>query len=201
MKPGVRSFNKNPHWAVTSAPTRRLPQARRRRCSHMGGVASLLRKKDARLLIAGLDSAGKQPSQAEEETLKQNRQVNTIPLNFNVRTGDTRMSTSACGTLGQDSIRPVEALLHGHPGAHLRRRLQRRDRVRKAAEELHKMILGRMSSQLAGACQQDRSAALPLGRGGHARNAPGRDQDREWKIQPRVRSRVRVVGRAQVAGC
>ena len=77
----------------------------------MGGVASLLRKKDARLLIAGLDSAGKTTilHKLKKGQLKLNRPVNTIPtLNFNVenwRYKNVHFSVWDVG--GQDSIRPL----------------------------------------------------------------------------------------------
>ena len=112
----------------------------------MGGVASLLRKKDARLLIAGLDSAGKTTilHKLKKGQLKLNRQVNTIPtLNFNVenwRYKNVHFSVWDVG--GQDSIRPLWRHYYtGTQGLIYVVDSNDRDRVRKAAEELHKMIL------------------------------------------------------------
>ena len=181
--------------AVTSAPTRRLESAgaRRRRVfrQHMGGVASLLRKKDARLLIAGLDSAGKTTilHKLKKGQLKLNRQVNTIPtLNFNVenwRYKNVHFSVWDVG--GQDSIRPLWRHYYtGTQGLIYVVDSNDRDRVRKAAEELHKMILDnemRFASLLVLANKIDLPHSLSVEEVTREMRLD-EIKDREWKIQP-----------------
>lgn len=157
----------------------------------MGGVASRFRKKDVRLLIAGLDSAGK--TTILYKLKKGQRQleipVNTVPtMNFNVencRYKNVHFSVWDVG--GQDSLRPLWRHYYtGTQGLIYVVDSNDRDRVRKAAEELHKMILDnemRFASLLVLANKTDLPHSLSVEEVTREMRLD-EIKDREWKVQP-----------------
>jgi ADP-ribosylation factor protein 1/Arf/Sar family protein len=87
-------------------------------------LSLLMKQKEMRILMVGLDAAGKTTILYK---LKLGEVVTTIPtIGFNVETVEYRnIQFTVWDVGGQDKIRPLETLLPEHPGHHLRRRQQR----------------------------------------------------------------------------
>jgi small GTP-binding protein len=117
-------------------------------------MGNALGKTDVRVLIAGLDSAGKTTVllklKAGEKRMGQH--VSTIPtMDFNVERWKYKGTTfSVWDVGGQDSIRPLwRHHLTGTQGLVYVVDSNDRERVRKAASELHKIM---MDQAMRGAC-------------------------------------------------
>lgn len=113
--------------------------------SGMGGGLSLFGGRDVRLLVAGLDAAGKTTVlyKLKNGPKRAGTAVNTIPtLNFNVETCRMKnIKFSIWDVGGQDSIRPLwRHYFTGTQGLIYVVDTNDRARIKKAAEELHTMV-------------------------------------------------------------
>ena len=154
----------------------------------MGGVFS---KKDVRVLIAGLDAAGKTTILYKLKKGQKNAEtpVSTIPtLNFNVencRYKNTQFAIWDVG--GQDSLRPLWRHYYtGTQGLIYVVDSNDRDRLRKAAEELHKMVLDnemRFAVLLIFANKTDLPHSLSVEEITQELRLE-EIKDRKWKVQP-----------------
>ena len=155
--------------------------------SAMGGSMS---KNDVRVLIAGLDSAGKTTVlyKLKAGQKKMSQPVRTIPtMDFNVEQWKYKSKTfSVWDVGGQDSIRPLwrhhltgtQALVYVVDS-------NDRQRVRKAAQELHKIMLDnamRNACLLVYANKCDLPHALSADEVGHELQLE-QLQARKWHVQ------------------